>query len=255
MSDRLTRKDIKRDEFAEAVEHAVDYAGQHVRTILWAAGGVLVAVLLGVAGWLWLQTRESRASEALTRAMQVYAAPVGVADPKPDDPAEPSFATEAARNAKAKELFRELGDHYGGSDAGKIADLYLGRMALAEGDGEAARSHWQKFIDESGDHLLAAEAQLNLIRLDRQEGRDEEVLQNLREMLDAPEPLLPKDVVLFELAVTYEDLGRESDALSAFERLAQEYPTSQYAGEAQQRAALLGGGDLAQLAGGRFPGN
>lgn len=241
MSDRLTRKEIKRDELAEAVEHAVDYAGAHLKMILLAVGGVILAALLGAGGWVWFQGREARASEALTHAMAIYTAPVGVASPKPDDPVSPSFADAAARSARAREAFEKLDGSYGGTGAGKVADLYLGHLALEDGDQEAAQAHWTKFVENSDDDLLAGEARLNLIRLARSEGHDDEVVTELETMLEATEPPLPKDVVLFELGVSYERLGRQDDALPIFERIVQEYPTSVYTSEAQQRVALLGG--------------
>ncbi len=62
-------------------------------------------------------------------------------------------------------------------------------------------------------------------------------------MLAADEKLLPGDVILYELAVTYESAGREDDAQSQYQRIIEEYPQSAYRAAAQQRVAAVVGTD------------
>lgn len=241
MSQRLTRKEIKRDQFRETMAQALDFAGSHVTNILFIGAAVVVLVLAGVGVYTWLQSRAARADEALNVAIRTYQAFIDEDDPAPDDPRAPRFASEEARRVKARELFAEVQDGYGGTDAALLASVYLGKIALEEGDGETARTHWESFIDEADDTILVAEALLNLIAVDRQEGRSEEVVQRLESMLDASDPKIPTDALLFELATTYEALGREQQALDTYQRLVEEFANSQYSQEAQQRLAALGG--------------
>jgi hypothetical protein len=49
MSQRLTRKEIKRDDFTAVVGRSVEYAESHVRTLVYAIGGVLLLIVLAVA--------------------------------------------------------------------------------------------------------------------------------------------------------------------------------------------------------------
>lgn len=245
MSQRLTRKDIKKDiqhdSFRDTIEQALDYAGSHVKTLLLIAVGIVAAVLIGVGIYSWQQGRESRASEALYEATTAYQAFIDEDDPKPDDPRAPRYASEEARRQRAKELFTEVHDRFGGTESGKVALMYLGKIALEEGDVETARQHWAEFVEESDDHVLTIETSLNLLALDRQQGRAEEVAQRLEEMLDTPDAKLPGDALLFELAATYEELGREQEALDTYRRLVEEFSASSYVQEAQQRLAALGG--------------
>lgn len=238
MSDRLSRKEMKRDQFAESVGQFTEYVYGNLRTILWIAGGIAVAVLLAVGIAFWLQVRAAQAQEALAYARTVYQAPVGDTDPQPDDPETPTFADEASRQAKARELFQEVREDYGGSDAARVASLYLARIAAGEGDLDTARELWREAAE--GEQAGAIEARLNLISLDRAQGQTEELIADLEGMLDAQDPPLPTDMVLFELAKTYEETGREDEAADAYQRIVEEFPESGYSLEARQRAAVLG---------------
>lgn len=238
MSDRLSRKEIKRDQFMERLGQATEYVYGNLRTILWIAAGIAAAVLLAVGVAFWLDLREEKAQAALTQARTVYQAPVGDADPQPDDPDTPTFADEASRRARAKELFEAVRADYGGSDSARVAGLYLAHIAAADGDLERARELWRDVAD--GEKADATEARLNLISLDRAQGKTEELIAELEDMLDAQDPALPTDIVLFELAKTYEETGREDEAADAYLRIVEEFPESGYAQEARQRAGALG---------------
>jgi tetratricopeptide (TPR) repeat protein len=243
MSDRLSRKDIKHDvqhdEFANAVGRSVEYAETHSRGLLMGLGALLALAALVAGFFLYLASRRDDASAALGKAIEVYQAPIAATGAKPDDPAKPTFPDEAARRARAKQLFTEVREGYGLSDAADVAGLYLGRIAAAEGDTATARRLWTEFVDDHGDHFLASQARLNLFQLDRQEGKGEEVVGRLRALLDESEPALPKDVALYELAQTYEQMKRKTEAQASYQKLVDEYPQSSYTQLAQQRLAAL----------------
>src|SRR5215813_2963225 len=97
MNQRLTRKDIKRDEFTAVVGRGVEYAETHVRTLVYAIGGLLLLIALAVGFYYYRNGQQEKASFALAKAMKVYHASVTATGAKPDDPEEPSFPTEAAR--------------------------------------------------------------------------------------------------------------------------------------------------------------
>lgn len=244
MSDRLSRKEIKHDvqhdEFTDVVGRSVEYAGTHSRALLMGLGAVL-ALAVAVAGFfLYLGSRRDDASAALAEAVEVFEAPIVTAGtPPPTDASKPSFPNETARNARAKQLFTEVRESYGLSDAADVAGLYLGRIAASEGDMATARKLWAEFVDDHPDHFLASQPRLNLYQLDRQEGKGEEVVGRLRTLLDESEPALPKDVALYELAQTYEHMKRGTDAQASYQKLLDEYPQSGYAQLAEQRLAAL----------------
>ncbi|HEX5718503.1 MAG TPA: tetratricopeptide repeat protein [Thermoanaerobaculia bacterium] len=239
MNQRLTRQDMKRNELSTALGKGYDYAESHGRTILIAAGSLLALALLAGLFYMYRNSQAEKANTALARAIEIYQAPIDPAAPKPDDPLSPTFADEAARLARSKALFQELYDKYGSTVAGDIASVYLAQIAMAENQPERARELWNDFLDEHGDHLLAGETRVNLIRLDRNQGKGEEVAQTLTAMLDEAEPPLPMDVILNELAATQEQLGKKQEAVQSYQRIVDEFPQSPYAREASQKLSEL----------------
>ena len=243
MSDRLTRKEMKRDEFVEALERSASFMERNARNLIVAAVAVLVVALAGVGVYWWYQSQEAKANAALTAALEVYRAAVGD-NAEPETEGGPTFADEDARRARAKELFTDVEDDYGLTGAADVAEVFLAQIAVEEGDFARARELWQSFVADHRDHVLAGQVRVNLIHLDRQEGHDEEVVSRLEPMLTAaPEDReLPGDVVLWELAQTYEEMDRGDDAQATYRRLTEEYPTSAYASQARQKLPQDNGG-------------
>ena len=242
MSDRLTRKEIKRqDTFQTTMSQSLDWVRTHRRELI-VGVAVLALAVAGLAGWaFWLRATEDDAQAILTEAMRAYRAPVDPdEEPGAADAAGPeeelSFPSVEARRARSKELFERVEERYGASDAAEVARVYLGEIAAVEGDAERARELWQDFLDEHPEHMLGAEVRLNLYALDRSEGRGEEVAAALEAMLADEERPLPEDVILHELALTLESLGRAEEATEHYQTLLTEHPQSPYAPAARQKA-------------------
>ena len=78
--------------------------------------------------------------------------------------------------------------------------------------------------------------ELNLLALDRQAGKLEEVKSGLEKQLqEGAKRSLPEDVVLYELAATLEALGRDTEAHDTLQRLVDDHPRSPFAFEARRR--------------------
>ncbi len=266
---RLTREEIRRDEVREAVFSASAWFAEHVRQILIGIAAV-IAVVLGVVLFLNYQDRrEADASFQLSEALKVYRAEID--EPETDaiddlfgtppdsapgeerdesgeaEPEEPvaqedgdddvlSFASEAERRVAARAALEAVRESYGSTASGRLASVYLGQIAADEGDTATARELWTGYLETSGgDHALGVSLQLNLYSLDRAEGRGEEVAAELRGAVATETSNLPKDVLLFELASTLEQLGDEEGARETFRRIVDEYPDSGYAIRARQQ--------------------
>lgn len=239
MNQRLTRKDMKRDEFTAVVGRGVEYAETHVRTLVYAVGGLLLLIALAVGFYYYRNGQKDKANLALAEAMKVYHAPVTATGAKPTDPDEPSFPTDAARRARAKELLTKVHQDYGSTDAGDVAGLYLAQIAADEGRLDEARKLWGDFADSHKGTMLGAEARLNLLNLDRKQGKGEAVVKELRSMLEKGDSPLPQDLILRELGATLEDLHRPQEAIQSYQRIVDEFPQSTFRTEAQQKIAAL----------------
>lgn len=262
---RLTRDEIRRDEVREAVFSASTWFAEHVRQILMGVAAV-IATVVGVVLFLNHQDgREKEASYQLSEALRVFRAPIDApatdaiddlfgtppdsapGDEAPAAPAESaaasdagdddlSFVSEAARRSAARTEFEAVRESYGSTSSGRLASVYLGQIAAADGDTALARELWTGYLDAAGrDHAVAMGVQLNLYSLDRAEGRGEELAAELRGAVAAESSPLPKEALLFELAATLAQLGDEEGARETFQRVVDEFPDSGYAVRARQQ--------------------
>ncbi len=177
--------------------------------LTWAVT-VALAALAVVAVLALRSARESRAQAALADILVAFEPPFDPASPEPSDLEAPSFATGSERSAPARQRFARLIEEHEGSAAAEVARVYLADLEARAGRFVQAREIWQG-LAEGGDDELAAIAELNLIRLDRKEGRLEELVSTLESRLESQESSLPTDVLLFELASTLEQLGRHEE--------------------------------------------
>ena len=243
MAHDLTREDLKRNELGEALEASVHYAEGHLRTILGIVGGLAAVAVVVWGVWAWRSSRVEAANELLGEALRVDGAEVVATGAKPEDPVAPTFASEAARDARARELFERLATSSGSAGAGAAARLWLAERAYASGDRAEARRRWLE-VAAPGEGQMAAAARLALARLDREEGKGEALAATLRQELDAGTGPLPADVLLAELARTFEALGKPSDAAATWKRLVDQHPESAYADLARQQMAAAGAPDV-----------
>lgn len=263
---RLTRDEIRRDEVREAVFSASTWFAEHVRQILMGVAAA-IAVVVGVVLFLnYRDGREQEASYRLSQALEVYRAPIDEpetdaiddlfgtpSDSAPDsapgedapaDPAAPgiesgdglSFASEAERRLAARTELEAVRESYGSTSSGRLASVYLGQIAAAEGDTSKARELWSGYLESAGrDQPLSLGVQLNLYSLDRAEGRGEELAAELRGAVASESSPLPRDALLFELAATLAQLGDEEGARETFQRVVDEFPDSGYAVRARRQ--------------------
>ncbi len=233
-SDRLTRKEIKEDIRNDEVRHFLGDVLMRIEerpTFYLGLLGIVLALIAGASGiYAMMGSKEAASNAELGRAIKIYGAPIEPTSAKPDDASQPSFPNEAARKAKAKEAF----DKVGGGDAGQIAELYEANMALAEGDKAKARKIWESFVSSHKGDALGMTVRLNLIQLDREEGKGQQVLDQLQKELDSTDKSLPADVILYEMARTREALGQTAEAKVLYQRILDEYPTSSYTGDARR---------------------
>ncbi len=240
MSDRLTRKEMKRqDTFQDFMGRALDFV-QIYRKQLVAGVVILVLLVAGLIGWLFYERgQEADAQALLADAIEAYGAPVkgdsSEAEQAKKSGDQLSFPTAEAREARAKELFESVRDRYGLSEAADVAEVYLGEIAARHGETDTARKLWSDFVDEHPDHMLTTQVRLNLYSLDRAAGKGEEVAKELQKLLDREERPMPEDVILYELAVTLESLGRKQEADQHYRRLITEFSESPYAQLARQK--------------------
>lgn len=241
MSQRLSPKeikhDIREDEFRSFVGRIFEKIEEKPSMVVGTLVGIVALVLLVTGAFAFSKSRAETANQNLAQALEIFAAPiVEEGEVAPTDSASPTFNSLEERRASAREALEKVGSGV----AGDVAGLLRADLALEEGDRETARGIWEDFISSQSEHLLALSTRLNLIHLDRAEGRAAKVAEELQQELDGAQKRLPEDVILYELALTREALGETAAALELYQRIVDEYPRSPYTGKARQMTTAAG---------------
>lgn len=232
----LTRQEMKRDEVREGLLTAVDWISENVQKILIGIGAVIVLLIAFSGLSIWRSGRAEAAQMDLAAALRAVGGAVVESGADPDNPQAPTFESEEARRAKARELLEAIP---GNTVAGEIASVYLGDLAAEEGNFDEARARWERFVDKHERHTLAAVVETSLISLDRQLGNTEAIVTRLQQMEQSGSGALPRDVLLFELGSSQEALDRVDEAGATFKTLVEEFPQSPYAAQARTRPSYV----------------
>ncbi len=193
--DRLTRKELKSDRFALEVQHSVEYVAEHRRQLIrW--GSVGAAVLVVVLAVYWYVSHSNSVREAdLAAALNIENANVG---PAPNE-FTTSFATQDEKDKATMKAWTEILAKYPGSDAGTIAEYYLGTEAADKGDTAQAEKRFKAAAD-SGKSDYASLAKVALAQLYAGTGRVKDAETLLHQVMDHPTALVSKDEATIVLA-------------------------------------------------------
>ena len=235
MSQRLSRKEMKRDEVGAVLSRAMVLLSSHIRQVGLAIGALVAVFVLGMMIERALVGRRDLASDALADAIQTLNAPLTSELPAGGESDVPTYGTVEERRHAARKQFDEIAERYQRSKTGRVARSYVAALAHEETDSDRARALWQAL--SRGEDVIAMQSVLNLLTLDREEGRAAEVENRLLAMLEESPGALSEDVVLYQLAVTQEELGKTPESLETYRRLLEDHPRSVYAAEANRRTA------------------
>jgi tetratricopeptide (TPR) repeat protein len=234
---RLTRKQIKKDEFITFVDRAVQWTGQNWRQAAIGLGVVLAAALVWWGVTAFLGSRTDAASQAIDGALAAYNAPIGSAAPAD---AKVKFATDAERLAAAEKAFESVKSRYRFTPQAKLAELFLARIAADRGDApQAIRLLGEIASSRSSDPVVRL-AMLDLIRLRVARGEGLQLVSELEAMAAGKDPRLPRDAALFHLAEIWQHEGKPEEAAKLYRKLVEDFPDSPYRADAQQRLASAG---------------
>ncbi len=194
--DRITRKKLKQDEFAQDVGLTVEFLNEHrPQTIRYGVAGLAALVL--VAGLvIWFRHRGAERQAALTAALQVWQTPVGPAqeglDRKP-------FATEDEKQKAVVKAFADVAAKYSGSNEAAVAEYYLGASAANNGKLAAAEVAFKEAID-SGNANYGSLAKLALASVYKSEHRQADGEKLLQSLIDKPSDFVSKEEATIALA-------------------------------------------------------
>ncbi|HEY6330260.1 MAG TPA: tetratricopeptide repeat protein [Blastocatellia bacterium] len=239
---KLTVKDMKfrNDPMVRFYEKTQEWLQERGRPVVMVVGGIVIAVLLYMAGSYLFSYRESKAAGAMAVALEKYNAPV--TDTPPANSTAKYYTDEKVKWQDAAEAFDHVANDYSGS-YGIIARYYAGTAYL-----HFDRDKGVKILEEvaaKNKQPTSDLAELALAEAYSANGDDAKALSAYQKLVGSKS--LPKAVVQLGLGHAYEKTGDKQAAIDAYFAVAQEDRTSSAGSEAEKRLTALAPDKLKDL--------
>jgi tetratricopeptide (TPR) repeat protein len=229
MTQKFTRKDLKRNELVDTVGKTVGYVQTHRRGVVEAMVAGAVALLLVGGFFLFRTWRQREAGKELSAALEVLSMPLAT-DPTAAT-APKTYPTAADRQREAEKHLRAAADKKG-TPAGRAAALILATRESKPAEAEKS----VLAVAESAHGETAASAEIDAARLLAAQGKSVEAIDRLKRSIEGARPDMPKDALLFALGEIAQASGASGEAKAAFQRIVTEFPSSPYRADAQRLA-------------------
>jgi tetratricopeptide (TPR) repeat protein len=231
---RITRKEMKRDEFVSAMGRMTIWVEEHAREALILAGLAIAAVVGFVLVSQFLAQRESKASALLARGIEALRAPVKGAEAS----ASPGGVVYASREEKYRTVVDQMDaliQTYPRSRSGRLALYYKGLALLELKKPQDARKVLEEFLAGSSSGFAAPMARAALARALDDAGDHQKALDLYEQLSKGGDSSYPPQAALMEMGLCLERMGKKDEARKIYERMTREFPASDYSQEAQTR--------------------
>ena len=226
----ISRKELKQDKIKETIEHgaeAVISHGQFAGIVI----AVALAMAIGYGGWhLYIDRQTAQASVAFDQAMKAYQG--RIAPPNPSEPGEPAYSDERARSQDAFNKFSKLADTYPSTNPGRLARYYAA-LCLEDLDRQSQALEELKKISGSSDKELAAMAQYQMAVVYVRTAKTDDAVKLLRVLADKQSVLVPRPLVLLELAGALRS-SNPQEAANIYRQIKKEFPDTNIADQADR---------------------
>lgn len=193
--DRIQRKKLKEDKFAQEVGAGVSWVDHHKGLVL-RYGGIVLAVVVIVGGiYFYVRYQSNAREEALSNALRIDTATVGQAPVA----GVANYATQDEKDKARGKALSEVAAKYHGSEEGGIAEMYLASDAADKGDFANAERMYKEIAD-SAPKGLASMARLALANVYLAEGKTADGEKVLRDLVANPTATVSKEEATLHLA-------------------------------------------------------
>lgn len=236
MAEHISRKELKHDKVRETFEHGAEAVLSHTRL----ASIALLIVIVGAAGYLgwklYSDRQTNQAQMALDEAMKIYNAPLNIPGQQVL-PGEVTYTDSARRSQDALTKFSAVAAQYPHTNPGKLA-RYYSALCLMDLDRLNQAAEELNRLDGGSDKELAALAKYQTALIDERNGKKDEAIKNLRALSTSGSVLVPKPMVLLELAEVLSQTDPKQ-ATGIYEQLKKDYPNTAVADQADRGLELL----------------
>ena len=217
---RLTRHELKKDEFADHLATVSHFFTQNRRQVVLGGGAALVVVGLSLGVFLYLSRQQAKANDAFSTALDTYHAPVTPTPPEGTN--RLVFKTREAKYKEAMRQFTEVAGQFRRRSQGRWARYYAALCQRELGNSAAAEKELTALVGES-DPDVAAMSKMALGGLYQQTSRTAEAEKIYRDLESHPSPLVPKPAVQIALAELYQKTN-PSRATALYQQIEKDYP-------------------------------
>ena len=185
---RITRKELKTDQFALEVEHGLSFFEHHKsETVKYGAIGIVALVLIFGYLYYYRPVQHGARQAALTAAIRVQEAAVGQSGN-----GGLVFPSQEAKDQEALRAFAEVQAKYSGSAEGEVAQYYVGSIKADQGKLAEAEKAFQE-VAQKGEDRYASLAKLSLAQIYFADGRADQGEKLLRDLIANPTVFVSTD--------------------------------------------------------------
>jgi tetratricopeptide (TPR) repeat protein len=224
MAQRLTRKQMKQDQFVEAAFDLGEWLEEHWRPAAAVLVGVVVLALTFVGWSAWSRRTSDGAARLLSEGIRSLQ---GDETLKPDPLASLGLFEQAASTAPR-------------SGAGQAADYYRGAALLALDRPADAVNALERAASRARQPVLAGAANALLAEAYLRAGRDEDAVAVWRRLIDGSAGAYPAPQARLGLAGALLSQGNAEEAIGTLERVTRDAPQSPASSEAFRLLQKLG---------------
>lgn len=225
--DRLTRHQLKQDEFRDTLEQFEEFFKRHYQEILSATIIVVVVVGLAVGLKFYTDRQEAQANADLGAALQTFRAYVGQPLPGAMELGGPSFSTAQDKYQKALEQFQAIVNKYKMIPRPKAVEIarYQAGVCQAFLEDHAAAIQTLQQASQARDQEIASLAKFALAGELAKAGKVQNAAKVYQELVDHPTLSVPRASALLALADAYR-ASQPAQARQIYERIEKEFASN-----------------------------
>ncbi len=227
---RITRKEMKHDEFARTIGGLTGSIEHHLRSVVIGVLALVVLSAAAFAGWRYSVSRELQSRKLLAEVQQAASRPVveGAATGE-------AYATSAEKYQDVQRLAEIVLDEHPSSSSALWAAYYKALSQNEMGRLDEAIGTIGPLKEQTQQPFVASAARLLEARILEARGDLDGAADAYASLAAAALGGFPAEMALTNQARILEAQGKTDEALEIYRRITQDFPESPFAGEAFQR--------------------